>query len=53
MDDFLNKVPFNGKIRDTKRKLKITSMSADSLFMPTKNKSMQEAITPAKNPKIR
>jgi hypothetical protein len=53
MDNFLVNVPFNGKIRETKRKLKIISINTDSLPMSGKDKSMYEAIAPAENPKIR
>jgi len=53
MDNFLVNVPFNGKIRETKRKLKITSINTDSLPMLEKNNSMYETIAPAENPKIK
>jgi hypothetical protein len=53
MDNFLVNVPFNGKIRETKRKLKIISINTDSLPMSGKDKSTYEAIAPAENPKIR
>jgi hypothetical protein len=53
MDNFLVNFPLNGKIRETKRKLKIISINTDSLPMPAKDKSMYETIAPAENPKIR
>jgi hypothetical protein len=53
MDNFLVNVPFIGKIRETKRKLKIISINTDSLPMSGKDKSMYEAIAPTENPKIR
>jgi len=53
MDNFLVNVPFNGKMRETKRKLKITSINTDSLPMLEKNHRMYETIAPAENPKIR
>jgi hypothetical protein len=46
-------VPFRGKVTETKRKLKIVSMMADSLLMRGQEKKEYEAIAAAENPKTR
>jgi hypothetical protein len=51
--DFRTNVPFRGKVTETKRKLKIVSMMADSLLMREQEKKAYEAIAAAENPKTR
>jgi hypothetical protein len=49
----LTKVPFSGKTRETKRKLKIVSVYTDSAMIFRVNKIVQEENPPAQKPTIR
>jgi len=40
MDNFLTNVPVNGKVKETKRKLKIVSIHADIVLIYGEHKSM-------------
>ncbi|MDH7557658.1 MAG: hypothetical protein QHH18_03505 [Candidatus Bathyarchaeota archaeon] len=51
IQNFLSNVPDNGKIRETKRKLNIAKVKADSALMHEEKKNRQETIALAKIPK--
>ena len=53
MPSFLFSVPFNSKIREMKRKLKIKSMTADSILRKRKDTIKHNAITSKKSPKTK
>jgi hypothetical protein len=46
---FLCSVPFNGKVKETKKKLNIMSVNIVSLLIRKKDKNMREAIAPSNN----
>lgn len=53
MSTFFVNAPFNGKIRETKRKLKITSVTKVSKGSGKKYEGKREKVVPISNPKTR